>query len=248
MPVLALMEPEAATLGASDHVTAVQSTLAGGGPQAGPVVLEVTPVTLALKANCSPVPIEKLAGEMLTRTPESTVTVAVPTAVPTAAVTLIWVTVLSELRGTVTGAVYRPAVLIVPTVVLPPVTPFTAHVGVSEEPVTLGVNCRTPFARTVAVAGLTLTVTEVVVPQPTTAAPASSTPHTHRAQRLMPCPPRSRAHETFRSSSSGSCSKSPTHREAERAPRLEEIDALWIYQQAVQLRQNLRIIDAVANR
>ena len=30
-------------------------------------------MTLALKAYCSPVPIEKVAGEILTRTPESTV-------------------------------------------------------------------------------------------------------------------------------------------------------------------------------
>ena len=47
----------------------------------------------------------------------------------------------------------------VPTVLLPPVTPFTDHTGVAEEPVTVAVNCWVAPVCTVAVAGVTSTVT-----------------------------------------------------------------------------------------
>jgi hypothetical protein len=44
--------------------------------------------------------------------------------------------------GTAEGAVYSPEVEIVPTVELPPATPFTCQVtAVLEVPVTVAVNC-----------------------------------------------------------------------------------------------------------
>ena len=47
----------------------------------------------------------------------------------------------------------------VPTVALPPVTPFTDHTGVAEEPVTAAVNCWVAPVWSDAVAGVTSTVT-----------------------------------------------------------------------------------------
>jgi len=53
---------------------------------------------------------------------------------------LIAVTVTDRLEPTV-GAVYRPVELMVPTLLFPPVMPFTCHVtAVLEAPVTVAVN------------------------------------------------------------------------------------------------------------
>jgi hypothetical protein len=52
------------------------------------------------------------------------------------------VTVTVPELGTVAGAVYKPEVEIVPTVELPPVTPFTSQVtAVLEFPDTIAANC-----------------------------------------------------------------------------------------------------------
>src|SRR5882762_11895646 len=62
--------------------------------------------------------------------------------------------------GTTAGAVYRPALDIVPTVALPPVTPLTCQVT-AVLPVfsTVAVNCCVPPAPTVADTGEIVTLT-----------------------------------------------------------------------------------------
>jgi len=60
--------------------------------------------------------------------------------------------------------VYRPALEIVPTVALPPVTPFTCQVtAVLLVFCTVAVNCRVPPAPTVADVGEIVTLTGIVV-------------------------------------------------------------------------------------
>src|SRR5712692_6576914 len=60
--------------------------------------------------------------------------------------------------GSFAGAVYRPALEIVPKVELPPGTPLTFHVAaVFEVPVTVAVNCCVLPSSTFAVEGETLT-------------------------------------------------------------------------------------------
>jgi hypothetical protein len=69
-----------------------------------------------------------------------TVAVADPDFVVSACDTAVTVTVAG--LGTTEGAVYSPAVEIVPTVEFPPATPFTCQVtAVLEVPVTVAVNC-----------------------------------------------------------------------------------------------------------
>ncbi len=66
--------------------------------------------------------------------------------------------------GSACGAVYNPAVLIVPTVGFPPFSPFTAHVtDVFCAPVTAAVNCCVSPSRTLGCVGLIVTVTCWVV-------------------------------------------------------------------------------------
>ena len=67
---------------------------------------------------------------------------------------------LAELAGTLAGAVYWPVVLIVPSVALPPATPFTDHVtAVFDVPLTVAVNCVAGSpGRAVAVAGVSATL------------------------------------------------------------------------------------------
>ncbi len=82
---------------------------------------------------------------MVTRTPESSVTVAEPDTVASVckvAVTVIVVGVggVPAVTGTDSGAVYSPAVLTVPTVVLPLATPFTDQLT-APELLTVAVNC-----------------------------------------------------------------------------------------------------------
>ena len=86
------------------------------------------------------------------------VTGLLPVAVASAELTARTVTVLEF--GTVEGAVYTPVELIVPIAVPPPVTPFTCHVTtVFDDPATVPLkDCVAP-ARTLALAGLTVTVT-----------------------------------------------------------------------------------------
>ena len=80
------------------------------------------------------------------------------------AVLLAWLvaaTVTEAGFGRSWGAVYSPPVVIVPTVELPPATPFTAQVTVVfEDPVTVALNCCVLPSRTFALAGDTETVTE----------------------------------------------------------------------------------------
>ena len=108
-------------------------------------VTEVLVVPLTAAANCCVPPPVTVAdvGEIFTAT-ETTgaviVTVACPLAVELA--TLVAATVTDPPDGTVAGAVYNPAELIVPTVVLPPWTPFTDHVTpVFVVPETDALNC-----------------------------------------------------------------------------------------------------------
>jgi hypothetical protein len=55
---------------------------------------------------------------------------------------LMAVTVIEPPVGTDDGAVYKPAVEMVPTVELPPMTPFTCQLAaVLVEPVTVALNC-----------------------------------------------------------------------------------------------------------
>jgi hypothetical protein len=65
-----------------------------------------------------------VGGETLTETTASTVTLADPERVGSAPEVAVMVT--TEPGGDA-GAVYSPVLLIVPTVVLPPATPFTLH-------------------------------------------------------------------------------------------------------------------------
>jgi hypothetical protein len=56
--------------------------------------------------------------------------------------TLVAATVTLEGDGTTAGAEYSPAVEIVPTVELPPVTPLTLQItALFEDPVTVAANC-----------------------------------------------------------------------------------------------------------
>ena len=67
----------------------------------------------------------------------------------------------------VPGAVYKPELLIAPTVVFPPLVPSTDHVTlVSEDPETVALNCCTPPVATVAEGGLRLTETAPPPPPP----------------------------------------------------------------------------------
>lgn len=137
MPVLA---PTVPPLDETLEVTAVQ------GGRLEVVVLELqvlvtaltgTPVTLATNGKLSPVPTVNDAGATETCTPDTILTVAVVLSFvpPTMAVT---VTVAG--LGTVAGAVYKPLLLIVPTVVFPPDTELTSQTTALVEPVTAGTN------------------------------------------------------------------------------------------------------------
>jgi hypothetical protein len=88
----------------------------------------------------------------------SKVTALLPVALASAELTARTVTVFG--LGSVFGAVYMPDELIVPAAALPPVTPFTCQVTeVFVVPVTWALNDFVALARTLAVAGVTVTVT-----------------------------------------------------------------------------------------
>jgi hypothetical protein len=61
--------------------------------------------------------------------------------------------------GGTAGAVYNPVAPIIPTVALPPTTPFTDHVAWFVLPVTLAVNCCACPTITVCAGGFTATTT-----------------------------------------------------------------------------------------
>ncbi len=68
------------------------------------------------------------------------VTVAEPDWVESATLVAVMVTVFGD--GAVGGAVYKPALVIIPTVLFPPATPLTLQVTwVFDVPVTVAVNC-----------------------------------------------------------------------------------------------------------
>jgi hypothetical protein len=86
------------------------------------------------------------------------VTALLPDAEASAELTARTVTVLEP--GIVFGAAYMPDVLIVPVVALPPVTLFTCHVTAGfDEPETVALKDFVAPARTLALAGETMTVT-----------------------------------------------------------------------------------------
>lgn len=134
-------------------------------PPATPLTLQFTavlasPVTAAANICVIPAVTFAVPGVTDTATKAATVTVAEADLVESAADVALMVTVAGD--GTVDGAVYTPAVEIIPTVELPPFTPLTLHVtAVFEVFVTAAMNvCMAP-AFTVAVAGVTVTATGV---------------------------------------------------------------------------------------
>lgn len=152
-PVVAFTLPPLPSLGRTLQVTAVHD----GRPDV--VLLELhalvtaltgTPLTEATNGKLSFVPTVNDEGATVTCTPDAIVRVAV-------AVTLVPetvpVTVTVEGLGTEAGAVYRPAELMVPTVVFPPLTLFTDQRTLAVEPVTLDTNCAVLLISTVPVVG-----------------------------------------------------------------------------------------------
>jgi hypothetical protein len=121
------------------------------------------PTTVAV--NCSVFPASKsaVAGDTDIVTPEvimiPTLDVSLVLALETA-VTVTW-----EGLGTVAGGLYKPLLLMVPTVEFPPLWPLTCHVNdMSEYPETSAVNCRVlPSATTVVTSGWRFIVTVTVV-------------------------------------------------------------------------------------
>jgi hypothetical protein len=118
-----------------------------------------TPFTVAV--NCCVVKMATLTGLGVTTTLTAVccpiVTEAEPESAAFAAETAVTVTVAG--LGIVPGALYNPFVLIVPTVALPPVAPFTCQVtAVFVLPVTAAMNCLLALGLTVAEAGVTVTV------------------------------------------------------------------------------------------
>jgi hypothetical protein len=88
----------------------------------------------------------------------SNVTTLLPVAMLEAALTAV--TVTEPEAGTVPGAVYTPVELIVPVETLPPSTPFTCQVTpVFDVPITLALKAWGVPARTLGLAGDTVTVT-----------------------------------------------------------------------------------------
>jgi hypothetical protein len=111
----------------SDHVTPL---------------LPVSLVRLAVKF-CLPIPACTLedVGESVIEIAGAVVTVTVAESVFVVSTCEIAVTVTAPL-GTVAGAMYKPAALIVPTVLFPPVVPFTCQVtAVFDVFVTAAVKC-----------------------------------------------------------------------------------------------------------
>src|SRR5882757_4772451 len=136
-----------------------------GLPPVTPLTCQVTAVLLVfctVAANCCvpPAPTVADTGEIVTLTTAGGVTVTWAEAdfVASAWDTAVTVTVAGF--GTTAGAVYRPALDIVPTVGLPPVTPLTCQVtAVLLVFCTVAANCCVPPAPTVADTGEIVTLT-----------------------------------------------------------------------------------------
>jgi hypothetical protein len=134
-------------------------------PPETPSTLHVTrvsgcpdPLTLAVNPCAAPVITVAAIGATLTVTSLSIPTLAAPLA--DGAATLVALTVTLAGDGKSPGAVYSPALEIVPTVAFPPSTPFTLHVTrVSVVPVTVAANACVAPRNTIALVGATLTVT-----------------------------------------------------------------------------------------
>jgi hypothetical protein len=134
-------------------------------PPATPFTLHVTrvsgcpdPLTLAVNPCAIPVVTVAAVGATFTATSLSMPTLAAPLA--DGAATLVALTVTLAGDGKSPGAVYSPALEIVPTVAFPPSTPFTLHATrVSVVPVTVAANGRVAPRKTIALIGATLTVT-----------------------------------------------------------------------------------------
>jgi hypothetical protein len=123
--------------------------------------------------------------DVSTGTGFSSVTAPFPDLVASAALVAVTVIVLGV--GKLAGAVYKPVASIVPVAAFPPAAAFTDHVTlVFAFPVTAAVNACVAPARTIAVAGATVTTTPIfsggVVGEdpplllPTPAQPATSIP------------------------------------------------------------------------
>ena len=67
------------------------------------------------------------------------------------------------LLGAALGAVKRPALVMVPSVAPPPVTPFTCHVRVSLGMLEVALNCWVAYGSRVTLAGVTTTTSGVVM-------------------------------------------------------------------------------------
>jgi len=126
------------------------------------------PPIIAVKSCAPSVATLALAGEtvIVMLAPLARVTLAEPLAAVSAWLTAVTVTVTVEDDGSALGAVYiaasAPLDVIVPTVELPPATPFTSHVTlVFALPPTVAPNCCVPPSATVTLEGCTVTVTVV---------------------------------------------------------------------------------------
>ena len=116
-------------------------------PPAIPLTLQATPVTElpepetdAVKTCAPPVGTVAVSGEIFTVMLSVSVTFAEPETVASAA--LIAVMVTPGVDGRIAGAVYSPAVEIVPSVALPLTAPFTSQVtAVLEVPASVAWNC-----------------------------------------------------------------------------------------------------------
>ena len=131
-------------------------------PPVTPLTCQVTDVLgtpLTVAVNCCVVKMATLAGFGVTVTATccAIVTVADPWSALLAAETAVTITVAG--LGMVPGAVYKPLALMLPTVVLPPVVPFTCQVtAVFVVPETVARNCLVVPGLRVAAAGVTVTV------------------------------------------------------------------------------------------
>jgi hypothetical protein len=103
----------------------------------------VVPVTVAPNCLVWPPDSETAVGLMVVLTETAAVAMLmVALAVFVVSAALMAVTVTEPPVGADDGAVYKPAVEIVPTVELPPVTPFTCQLAaVLVEPDTVALNC-----------------------------------------------------------------------------------------------------------
>ena len=134
-------------------------------PPATPLTLQFTdilelPATAAV--NICVIPAVTFAVPGVTDTVIGAVTVTVAEADLVVSATDVALMVTAAGDGTVDGAVYTPAVEIIPTVELPPFTPLTLHVtAMFAVFVTAAVKvCMAPVS-TVAVAGVTVTATGI---------------------------------------------------------------------------------------